>query len=78
MDMGGALTADAWLVQTGYRQDWSLTAANAYWGQPYSASWVIRLEEGVHSIKVRVSGYSDTSMTKAYLNNQRISIFRLL
>ena len=42
-----------------------------------SASWLIRFEEGVHEVKLRLSGTSDNSQNYVYFANQRFTVMRI-
>lgn len=65
------------LVTTGYRSDWSATGASAYWGTPFHATWLVRVPEGSYTLKLRVSGYSDNTMTKAHFANNYLQVLRV-
>lgn len=65
------------LINTGYRQDWSATGGNFYWITTYDDSWLVRLEEGTHNLKVRLDFYTDNSMNYAHIRNQSMQVMRM-
>jgi hypothetical protein len=64
------------IVGMGYRVAWS-TVNNTWWMQPYHATWLVRLTEGTHDIKVQLFGYSDSTMDEGNVLFQRIQVMRI-
>lgn len=67
-----------YVVQTGYRLDWNAVGANNYWIVPYHASWVVRLGEGTHNLKVQFAGNSDNTMNTGHIRFERMQVLRNL
>lgn len=65
------------LLATAYRSDWSATGASSQWNTPFHASWLVRVPAGTYDLKVRVSGYSDNTMTKAHFPNNYLQVLRV-
>lgn len=66
------------VVQTGYRMDWSALGGSSYWRFPYHVSWLVRLAEGTHTLKLYLyNGFSDNTMTYAHFLRQRVTAIRV-
>jgi hypothetical protein len=65
------------IVRTGYRLDWAANGGSSYWYTPYEGSWIVRLTEGSYPLKIRISGYSDSTMNTAHVDVQRLQIVRI-
>ena len=64
------------IVQTGYRFSWNDLGANNYWTDPYTMTWIVRLEEGTYDLKIQIRGYSDSSMDYGHISDQGIEVMR--
>lgn len=62
-------------VQTGISHDWG--TVGQYWTVPYQATWVVRLEEGVHNLTIDFHGYSNNTMNSASLFQQALQVMRV-
>lgn len=65
------------VVHTPYRQDWGAVGGSSYWVIPMDATWVIRLPEGTHNLKLRIIGYSDSTMTLGHAFRNLVQVVRL-
>ena len=65
------------LIQTGQRQSWSAFGNNSYWRTPFHATWLIRLTEGTHTLKVVLNGYSDNTMNQAHFQYNNLQVVRV-
>ncbi|HSA84119.1 MAG TPA: hypothetical protein VLF20_04505 [Patescibacteria group bacterium] len=65
------------LVETGNRYSWSAFGNNNYWRADYDATWLVRLTEGTHTLKVQVGGYSDNTMNYAHFQYNRVQAMRV-
>jgi hypothetical protein len=64
------------IVAAGYRQLWSSMDNNS-WFQPFHATWVVRLTEGTHDLKVQLFGYSDSTMDEGNVFFQKLQVMRI-
>ena len=74
---GGTVLASSTIVQTGYRMRWDAVGADVYWYIPYSTSWIVELDSGVHSLDIAIWGYSDATMDYGRVTGQSLKVFPL-
>ncbi|MBM3942422.1 MAG: hypothetical protein FJ316_05770 [SAR202 cluster bacterium] len=65
------------VVNTGYREDWSAVGASLYWRANWSTTWLVRLGEGTHNLKVNINGGSDNTMNIVHVQHQGMEVMRV-
>ena len=74
---GATVLDEATIVATGYRMRWDTIGGSSYWNQAVTASWVIELDPGVHSLDVGIFGYSDNTMAFGQISSQKVEVLPL-
>jgi len=71
-------STSTYVVLTGLRYEWSaFGATNYYWVAAAHAVWAVRLTEGTHTLKIRISGYSDGTMNLVHFSRHSMNVLRV-
>lgn len=72
---GATQLAKSELPGVGYRMKWDNFSND--WSAMFWTSWMVELGPGTHSLDITIAGYSDGTMSEAFINWQKVHAFPL-